>query len=206
MDLPALGLGCPERNEPRDSLRQGVVKPGVHHQRPGGTPARRPAVDIAGIRGMLLLSPAPEGPRGPAALIRLDRGLGVERARAPSRQRRPNPLPAGRTPVRRRRPGPFPFPEAAGRSRLPVPEAAGRSRLPVPEVAGRSRLPVPGAAGRSRRVQPGGTIRRTGSLATGGQVRRQTGMVAVCPGECRYGVIMACTATPPVNQRRDRQR
>lgn len=33
---------------------------------------------------------------GPAAQIRLDRGLGVERARAPSRQRRPSPLPTGR--------------------------------------------------------------------------------------------------------------
>jgi hypothetical protein len=53
-------------------------------------------VDIAAIRGTLLLSPAPGSLAGHAALIRLDRGLGVERARAPSRQRRPSPLPTGR--------------------------------------------------------------------------------------------------------------
>ena len=42
-------------------------------------------VDIAAIRGMLLLSPAPAcGP------VRLDWGLGVKRARAPSRQRSPS--------------------------------------------------------------------------------------------------------------------
>jgi hypothetical protein len=64
---------------------------------------RESAVDIAGIGGILLLSPAPGSPAGanPAGW-----GLGVNGARAPSRQRRSSPLPTGRTPVRRRCPGP----------------------------------------------------------------------------------------------------
>src|SRR5436189_5153580 len=95
-------------------------------------------VDIARIRGKLLISPAQgslagrhadqvrampwqgrpqpaapgpgvaqDGHEGLAAFIRLDGGLGLERARAPSRQRGPSPWPTGRTPVRRRCPGPF---------------------------------------------------------------------------------------------------
>ena len=97
------------------------------------------AVDIARIRGKLLISPAPGSLAGPAGSsgsgyvmagvpaasrpwarrgIRTGRkgpprssgwtgGLGLERARAPSRQRGPGSWPTGRPPVRRCRPGPF---------------------------------------------------------------------------------------------------
>src|SRR5689334_22914472 len=62
------------------------------------------------------LGVAQDGHEGLAAFIRLDGGLGLERARAPSRQRGPSPWPTGRTPVRRRCPGPF-LTAARGRMR-----------------------------------------------------------------------------------------
>src|SRR5579859_3141109 len=76
----------------------------------------------------------------PAAQIRLDRGLGVERARAPSRQRRPSPLPAGRTPVRRRCPGPFPLPPHTGR----LPAHAGPGPIGTARSSRAARLSLGG--------------------------------------------------------------
>jgi len=182
----------------RDSLWANSYLESGHGQNPRLT-SRGSAVDITRIRGMLLRSPAPgplagptgssgseqchgegrqhpaaaleadvvcEGLREPAALIRLDRGLGVERARAPSRQRRPNPWPAGRTSVRRRCPGPF-----------------------LPGPPGWHYSPAGSLVPRGTRFAAGGH----GSPSARGNA--STGISWRAP-----------SVTPPVNQRRDRQR
>ena len=143
-------------------------------------------VDIAGIRGKLLISPAPgslagpasspgsgyvmaggarsqpplsrawrqNGQEGPAALIRLDGGLGLERARASSRQRGPSPWPTGRPPVRRRCPGPFPFAEKRGK-----PRRARRGSGTNPRAGSLFAENQCSAGGNWRQVAGGGSIR-----------------------------------------------
>lgn len=71
----------------------------------GAPAASRPGPDVA-----------PNGQEGLATRIRLDGGLGLERARAPSRQRGPSPWPTGQDSGPKALPGSFSF-RARGRMR-----------------------------------------------------------------------------------------
>ena len=158
-----------------------------------------PAVDIARMRGKLLISPAPGSLAGPAGSsgsgyvmagvpaasrpwarrgIRTGRkgpprssgwtgGLGLERARAPSRQRGPGSWPTGRPPVRRCCPGPF---LSGDPSR----------RLPGSKIALRAR--IRGMIRYVRGARPGGGEQRTapGRPGNGGQPARAGGDIMAC--------------------------
>src|ERR1019366_9190350 len=100
----------------------------VQHQGSLAGPAGLSGSGDVMLEGASIQQPSWQGvaPKGAAAaFIRMDGGLGLERARAPSRQRRPSPLPTGWTPVRRRCPGPFPLP----RSLHPQQAQGGRARI-----------------------------------------------------------------------------
>ena len=87
--------------------------------------------------------------RGSAAQFRLDRGLGVEGARAPSRQRRLSSRPAEQAPVRRCCPGPFPYHRVSIRLRLAVSGTAERAgTLSQRGASGRDTTPARGPGGR----------------------------------------------------------
>src|SRR5260370_5451493 len=155
---PAQRIGLPsptKRRLNRNAAGQGGTGSSGRRSRPDHS--RRGEVDIAAINGMLLGSPAPGQPagavsrpdravpeegsrrsllrqaqRGRGLLLRprLGGGLDPGGARAPSRQRRPSPLPTGRTPVRRDARALFPAPGRRSRPRRGRPAHSRRRHPP----------------------------------------------------------------------------